>query len=161
MGAYVVRASSLNDKHSCQLFCMGLRDSTTPRLTTPLIRANMSCAVATIFSCFSFFVHLHGHLSRLVIILQSCSSFSSLSMANLSCLVATTFFSLRLLSNSLSSPRFNLLRVPGAVSHGLLFLTTFSFPHVFFGYPSCSTFSRPILSLSFFCSLQSLKLCLL
>ena len=26
VGAYVVRTSSLNDKHSCQLFRMGLRD---------------------------------------------------------------------------------------------------------------------------------------
>ena len=29
---------------------MGLRDKTTPTSTTPLIMANMSCAVATIFS---------------------------------------------------------------------------------------------------------------
>ena len=44
VGAYVVRTSSLNDKHSCQLLRMGLRDKTTPTLTTPLIRSNMSCA---------------------------------------------------------------------------------------------------------------------
>ena len=44
VGVYVVRTSSLNDKHSCQLFGMGLRDKTTPTLTTPLIRSNMSCA---------------------------------------------------------------------------------------------------------------------
>ena len=37
----------LNDKQGCQqLFRMGLRDKTTPTLTTPLIRANMSCVVA-------------------------------------------------------------------------------------------------------------------
>ena len=39
------------------------------------------------------------------------SSGTSVSMANLSCLLATTFSSLRFLSNSFSSPRFNLLRV--------------------------------------------------
>ena len=55
-------------------------------------------------SCFSFSVSM-TNLSRLVAVL------SSVSMANLSCLLATTFSSLRLLSNSLSSPRFHLLRV--------------------------------------------------
>ena len=51
MCAYVLRTSSLNNKHSCQLFKLGSRDKTTPTLTTPLIRANMSCEVlATIFS---------------------------------------------------------------------------------------------------------------
>ena len=40
VGAYVVRTSSLNDKYSCQLFRMGLRDKTMPTSTTPLIRAN-------------------------------------------------------------------------------------------------------------------------
>ena len=44
VGAYVVRTSSLNDKYSCQLFRMGLRDKNTPTLSTPLIRSNMSCA---------------------------------------------------------------------------------------------------------------------
>ena len=39
VGAYVVRTLSLNDKHSCQLFRMGLRDKTTPTLITPLIRS--------------------------------------------------------------------------------------------------------------------------
>ena len=45
----------------------------------------------------------------------------SISTVNLSCLLATTFSSLRFLFNSLSSPRFNLLRVARAVSHGFLF----------------------------------------
>ena len=61
---------------------------------------------------------------------------SSVSTANLSCLLATTFSSLSLLSNSLSSPRFNLFRV---ASH------CFSWFSVFL-------FSRLILSLSFLCS---------
>ena len=108
MGAYVVRTSSLNGKHSCQLFSMGLRDKTTPTQTTPLIRANMSCAVATIFSSLAFLSSSisMANLSRLVAV-----SFSSLALlsysvstANMSCLLATTFSSLRFLSNSLSSP---------------------------------------------------------
>ena len=113
MGAYVVRTSSLNDKHSCQLFRMGLSDKTTPTSTTPLIRDNMGSAVATIFSSLAFLsssISL-ANLSRLVAASFSslCLS-SSVSTANLSCLLATTFSS-RFLSISLSSPRFNLLRV--------------------------------------------------
>ena len=148
VGAYVVRTSSLNDKHSCQLFRMGLRDKTTPTLTTPLIRANMSCAVATILSSLAFLSSSisMANLSRLV-----AASFSSLALfssfvstANLSCLLATTFSSLRFLSNSFSSPRFNLLRVARCC---FLWLSVF-------------LLMRLILSLSFLC-LQSLKLCLL
>ena len=52
VGAYVVRTSSLNDKHSCQFFRMGLRDKTIS--TTHIIRGSMSCAVATIFSRLAF-----------------------------------------------------------------------------------------------------------
>ena len=69
MGAYVVRKSSLNDKHGCQLF------------------------------------KIDASFSSLVLLS------SSVSTANLSCLPATTFSSLRFPFNSLSSPRFNLLRV--------------------------------------------------
>ena len=135
-------------KHSCQLFRMGLRDKTTPTLTTRLIRANMSCAVATIFSSFAFLSSSisMANLSRLV-----AASFSSLallsssvSMANLSCLLATTFSRLRYLSNSFSSPRFNVLRV---ARRCFLWFSVF-------------LLTRLILSLSFPC-LQSLKLCLL
>ena len=43
VGAYVVRTSSLNDKHSCQLYKNGFEDKTTPTYITPLIMANMSC----------------------------------------------------------------------------------------------------------------------
>ena len=78
---------------------------------------------------------------------------SSVSMANLSCLLATTFSSLSLLFNSFPSPRFNLLRVArrcfswSSVSDDLFF-------------SSCSflvlllalSFSRLILSLSILCS---------
>ena len=134
--------SSLNDKHSCQLLRMGLGDKTTPTLTTCLIRADMSSVVANIFSslAFFFFVHLHGQPEPF----GSCIIFQSISMANLSCLLVTTFSSLRFLSNSLSSPRFNLLRV---ARRCLLWFYVF-------------LFSRLILCLSFLC-LQSLKICLL
>ena len=80
VAAYVVRASSLNDKHSCQLFRMGLTDKTTPTLTTPSIWANKSCVVATIFSSLAFLsssISL-ANLSQpfgSCIILQSCASF--------------------------------------------------------------------------------------
>ena len=71
--------SSLNDKHSCQLFRMGLRDKTTLTLTTPLRRANMRLCGSyhLLQSCFSFFVHLNGQPEPFdrCIILQSCSSF--------------------------------------------------------------------------------------
>ena len=79
---------------------------------------------------------------------------SSISTVNLSCLLATIFSSLRLLSNSFSSPRFNLLRVGrrcfswSSVSDDLFFSSC-----TFFGSPSCSIFfSCLILSLSFLCS---------
>ena len=140
MGAYVVRTSSLNDNHSCQLFRMGLRDKTMPTSTTSLIGANMSCAVATIFSSLAFLslsVSI-ANLSRLV-----AASYSSLALlsssvftANLSCLLATTFSNLKFLFNSLSSPRFNLLRKARRC---------FSWCAVF-------SFSGLILSLSFLCS---------
>ena len=78
MCAYFVRTLSLNDKHSCQLFRIILRGKNTPTLTTPLIRANISCAVYyhPLQSCFSFFIHLRGQLEPFgsCVILQSCSS---------------------------------------------------------------------------------------
>ena len=78
---------------------------------------------------------------------------SSVSTANLRFLLVTTFSSLSFLSNSFSSPRFNFLRVNrrcfswSSVSDDL-----FCSSCNFLGYPSCSIFSRPILSLSFLCS---------
>ena len=150
MGAYVVRTSSLNDKHSCQLFRMGLRDKTTPILTTPLIRSNMSCAGSYLLSSLAFLSSSisMANLSRLV-----AASFSSLALlsssvstANLSSLLATTFSSLRLLSNSLSSPRW-----PGAVSCGSYFA---SHPQPIFPLSSVSealfALSFPFLSERFF-----------
>ena len=116
VGAYVIRTSSLNDKHSCQLFRMGLRDKTAPTLTTPLIRADMSCVVTIIFSSLAFLSSSVAMVNLSHLVAASFSSLpilsSSVSMANLSlCYVATTFISLRFPSKSLSSPRFNLLRM--------------------------------------------------
>ena len=115
MGAYVVRTSSLKDKHSCRLFGMGLRDKTTPTYTTSLTRVDMSCAVATIISSLAF---LSSSVSIANLSHLAATSFSSLALlsssvstANPSCLLETTFCSLSFLSNSLLSPRFNLLRV--------------------------------------------------
>ena len=99
MGVYVVRTSSLNDKHSCQLF---------------------------------------SKASSLVLLSSSDST------ANLSCLLATTFSSLRS-----TSPRFNLLRVArrcfsySSVSGDLFFPLSLLL---------ALSFSRLILSLSFLCS---------
>ena len=140
----------------------------------------MSCAVAAIFSSLAFlsftfsmetepFGSYHllqscflsssvsmANLSRLV-----AASFSSLALlsysvstANLSCLLATTFSCLRCLSISFSSPHLNLLRVArrcfswSSVSDDLLF-SSCSF---FFVLLLALSFSRPILSLSFLCS---------
>ena len=86
VGVYVVRTSSLNDKHSCQLF----------RKASSLVLLS-----------------------------------SSVSTANLSCLLVTTFSSLRFLFNFTS---FNLLRVDSVV--------------FYFHFPVLSS----ILRLSFLCS---------
>ena len=81
-------------------------------LKTP-IRANLSCVGATTFTSLAFLSSVSmTNLSRLVAAsFSSLALSSSVSMANLSCLLVTTFSSLKLLSNSLSSPRFHLLRV--------------------------------------------------
>ena len=145
---------------------MGLRDKTTPTSTIPLIKVNMTCAVATILSSLAFLSSSvsMANLSRLVA--ASFSTFallsSSVSTTNLSGLLATTFSSLRFLSNSLSSPRFNLLRVArccfscSSVSDDLFFPSSVFFLFSFLLYLFL------ILSSAFLSTvLQSLKLCLL
>ena len=92
-------------------------------------------------SCFSFFVHLHVHPEPFgsCIILQSCSSFffrlhgqpELFASDHLLQFCPTHFHHLA----SIFWQR------PGAVCRGLLFLTTFSFPLLFFFCsPSCSIF---------------------
>ena len=119
-------------------------------------------------SCFSFFVRLHGQPFGSYHLLQSCFSFSSVSMANLNrlvatsfalllsplgCLLATTFSSLSFLSNSFSSPHFNLLGVArrcfswSSVSDNLFF-SSCNFLVILLAL----SFLRPILSHSFLCS---------
>ena len=108
-------------------FQNGFRDKTTPTLTTPLVRANMSCAVAIIFSSLDFHslsIFMAKLSSLVAATFSSLALLSSVSTANLSCSLSTTFSSFRFLSNSLSSPRFNLLRVAGRC--GFLF----SYVHV-------------------------------
>ena len=157
MGAYIVRTSSLNDKHSCQLFRMGLRDKTTPTLTTTLIRSNISCAGS--YHLFSL-AFLSSSISTATLSRLAYASFSSLallsssvSIANLSCLLATTFSSLRLLSNSLSSPRFN-LEIESGQEMFLVVIIFASYPHPFFPLSSVAealfALSFPYLSERFF-----------
>ena len=180
-GCHVVRTSSLNDKHSCQIFRMGLRGpKSTPTSTTPLIRANMSCAVVTIFSSFAFLSSSvsMAKLSCLVttifsslaflsssICMANMSSlvaapfsslanlFSSVSTANLICLLATTFSSLSLLSNSFSSSCFNLLRVARRCFSWSSLSDDLFFSVVVFWFSFLMYFfPHLILSLSFLCS---------
>ena len=121
-----VKISSLNDNHSCQIFRNGLK---APTLTTPLIRANISCVRATIFSSLAFLSSSvsMANLSHLVAALFSslCSSFFFCLHGQPDLfLLATTSSSLRYLYNSFSSPRFNLLRVARCcfLSRSLYFL---------------------------------------
>ena len=134
VGVYVVRTPSLNNKHSCQLFRMGLRDKITPISTTSLVRANMICAVATNFSSLAF-------LS------------SSVSMANLSRLVAASFSSLTLLSSSVSTANLELFASDHLLqSFVATSLQSFENARRCYSWFSVFLLSCLILSLSFFCS---------
>ena len=83
--------------------------------STPLTRANMSCAIATIFSSLDFLsssISMANPSCLVAAISSNLALLSSSSTANLSCSLMThTFSSLRFLYNSLLSPHFNLLRV--------------------------------------------------
>ena len=120
-------------------------------------------------SCFSFFVRLHGQPELFgSLVAASFSSLallsSSVSMANLSCLLATTFSSPSFLFNSFSSPSFNLLRVArrcyswSSVSEDLFFsscsflvlLLDLSFSCLMLSLPFlCSSVSEALFALSF------------
>ena len=95
---------------------MGLGTKPT-HIDHTLVRANMSCGVATIFSSLDFLSSSISMVKLSHLVAATLSSLallsSSVSTANLSCSLSTTFSSLRFLSNSLSLPRFNLLKVAG------------------------------------------------
>ena len=54
VGVYVVRTSSLNDKHSCQLFRKAASFSSLVLLSSSVSKANLSCLIATTFSSLRF-----------------------------------------------------------------------------------------------------------
>ena len=156
MGAYVVRTSSLNDKHSYQLFRMGLRDKIHTHIDHTFNQGQheLCGSYYLLLSCVSFFAISMANMSSLVAAPFSSLAllFSSILTANLSCLLVTTFSNLSLLSNSFSSPCFNLLRVARHCfswsSHDDLFFSSCSFLVLLLALP----FLRLILSLSFLCS---------
>ena len=128
------RASSVLEKNVFLKTNIKLTTFLYALLSSSVSRANLSCVVSTFFSSLAFLSSSVSMANLSSLVGPSFSSFavlsSSLSTANQSCLLATSFSSLRFLSNSFSSPHFNLLEWLGAVSRGLLFLTTFSFPLV-------------------------------
>ena len=112
------------------------------------------CAYIYIFSSLAFLSSSVSmvNLSRLV-----AASFSSLALlsssvstAYLSCLLVTTFSSLRFLSNSLPSPRFNLLRAARRCFLWFSVSDDSFFPSLVL--LLALSFSRLILSLSILCS---------
>ena len=54
VGVYVVRTSSLNDMHSCQLFRKAASFSSLVLLSSSVSMANLSCLLATTFSSLRF-----------------------------------------------------------------------------------------------------------
>ena len=69
VGAYVVRTSSLNDKHSCQLFRIDASFSSLVLLSSSVSTANLSCLPASTFSSLRFSLQL--------IVVTSLQSFES------------------------------------------------------------------------------------
>ena len=72
VGVYVVRTSSLNDKHSCQLF---RKASSLVLLSSSVSTANLSCLLATTFSSLRS-TSPHFNLLRVA---RCCFSYSSVS----------------------------------------------------------------------------------
>ena len=54
LGVYVVRTSSLNDQHSCQLFRKAASLSSLVLLSSSVSTASLSCLLATTFSSLRF-----------------------------------------------------------------------------------------------------------
>ena len=121
--------------------------------------ANLSYLVATIFSSLGF---LFSSISMAKLSCSVAASFSSLALLSSSISMAnlvTTFSGLSFLSNSFSSPHFNLLRVARCCFSWIsvsdnLFSSSCSFLAILLAL----SFSSPILSLSFLCSSVSVVL---
>ena len=58
VGVYVVRTSSLNDMHSCQLFRKAASFSSLVLLSSSVFTANLSCLLAITFSSLRFLFNL-------------------------------------------------------------------------------------------------------
>ena len=65
MGAYVVRTSCLNDKHSCQLFKIAASFSSLVLLSSSVSTANLSCLPETTFSSLGFSSNQCPHLASI------------------------------------------------------------------------------------------------
>ena len=87
VGVYVVRTSSLNDMHSCQLFRKAASFSSLVLLSSSVFTANLSCLLAATFSILRFLFNFtslqsfeSGHALFLVVIyFRFISSILSLS----------------------------------------------------------------------------------
>ena len=80
MGVYVVRTSSLNDMHSCQLFRKAASFSSLVLLSSSVFTANLSCLLVTPFSSLRFLFNFNllqsfesGQALFLVVIYSSVS----------------------------------------------------------------------------------------
>ena len=80
VGVYVVRTSSLNDMHSCQLFRKAASFSSLVLLSSSVFMANLSCLLATPFSSLRFLFNFtslqsfeSGQVLLLVVIYSSVS----------------------------------------------------------------------------------------
>ena len=79
MGAYVVRTSSLNDKHSCQLFRIDASFSSLVLLSSSVSMANLSCFPASTFSSLRFlFNSLSTPYFNLLRVSKCCFSWFSI-----------------------------------------------------------------------------------
>ena len=103
MGTYVVRTSSLNDKHSCQLFKIAASFSSLVLLSSSVSTANLSCLPVTTFSRLRFiFNSLSSPHFNLLRVARRCFSwFSIFSFSHL-------ILSLSLICSSVSEALFAL-----------------------------------------------------
>ena len=131
----------------------------------PCLQGQPELCGATIFSSLTFLSSSVSMANLRCLVAASFSSLalfsSSISTANLTCLLVTTFSSLSFLFNSFSSPRFNLLRVARRCFSWSSASDDLFFPHAVSWFSFLLYLFR-ILSSAFLSSvLQCLKLCLL